>query len=174
MRHGCLASSKQHNKLLCRDSQRLACCLLARSKGGSGTYFVIQDFIYPSAHLGRIGPLELVLSQTKHTCAQFLYALFVRPSAHQGRTGPDTGFVVCLSVCHVRPSVSLMRVCVVLCATGQACYTCVCDNPSVRLFRPDRTVICSHLLLQAVQRDRGSVCSSSPVPCPHRYHCPHR
>ena len=43
----------------------------------------------------------------KHTCVQFLCALFVRPSTHQGRTGPDTGFEVCLSVCHVRPSVSL-------------------------------------------------------------------
>ena len=53
--------SKLHHKLLCRDSQRLACCLLARSKGGSGTYFVIQNLVYPSAHLGRIGRFELVL-----------------------------------------------------------------------------------------------------------------
>ena len=115
LRQCCSAScrgtiSKQHHKLLCMDSQWLACRLLARSKGGSGTYFVIQKLVYPSAHLGRIGPNELLRYDKKNTCVQFLCALFVRPSTHQGRTGPDTGVEVCLSVCHVRPSVSLIRV----------------------------------------------------------------
>ena len=100
--------SKQHHKLFCRDSQWLACCLLARSTGGSGTYFAIQNSIYPSAHLGRIGPDELLCYDKKTcVCSSCVHCLSVRPP-----TGPDTGFDVCLSVRHVRPSVSLIRVCV--------------------------------------------------------------
>ena len=63
--------------------------------------------------------------------------------------GPDrTGFVVCLSVCHVHPSVSLIRVCVCVCV----CVMFV--HPSTHLGRTGPDWFCGL-----------SVCVSCPSVC---------
>ena len=135
-------------------------------------------FVRPSAHQGRAGPdwfcglsvcvscPSVCLSDT-HVCVCVcvilcVSCLSVRPPIWA--TPDRTGFVVCLSVCHVRPSVSLIRVCVCVCVcvSFYVCHVC----PSVRPSGPDRTrlpsaaIFCFKLF---------SVAGTASAP-PHQYH----